>query len=113
MHPYKYSAQRENQVILLMISDGETWHYVTVKTLHGLINGAMSKYNSDCYFLNCPHSFITKNHLDSHGKTWKHDYFIIPMLGENTNCISYGTVPTTIWPIFSEFLVFCRFISRA
>ena len=33
---------------LLMISDGETWHYVTVKTLHGLINGAMSKYNSDC-----------------------------------------------------------------
>ena len=27
--------------------------------------------------------------------------------------ISYGTVPITIWPIFSEFLIFCRLISQA
>ena len=27
--------------------------------------------------------------------------------------ISYHTVPSTTWPIFSEFLIFCRLISRA
>ena len=27
--------------------------------------------------------------------------------------ISYRTVPSTIWPIFSEFLIFCRLTSRA
>ena len=27
-----------------------------------------------------------------------------------TICISYRTVPSTIWPIFSEFLIFCRLI---
>ena len=26
-------------------------------------------------------------------------------------CISYHTVPSTIWPIFSEFLIFCQLIS--
>ena len=30
-----------------------------------------------------------------------------------TICISYHTVPSTIWPIFSEFLIFCWLISRA
>ena len=28
-------------------------------------------------------------------------------------CISYRTVPSTIWPLFSEFLIFCRLISQA
>ena len=27
--------------------------------------------------------------------------------------ISYRTVPSAIWPIFSEFLIFCRLISQA
>ena len=27
--------------------------------------------------------------------------------------ISYRTIPSTIWPLFSEFLIFCRLISRA
>ena len=28
-------------------------------------------------------------------------------------CISYRTVPSTIWLIFSEFFIFCRLISQA
>ena len=33
----KYNFKRENQVILLMISDGKKWHYLTVKScLHYL-----------------------------------------------------------------------------
>ena len=34
-HVYKskYSLTRENQVVLLMITDGEKWHYLAVKNL--------------------------------------------------------------------------------
>ena len=34
-HAYKskYNLNRENQVIFLMITDGEKWHYLAVKTL--------------------------------------------------------------------------------
>ena len=28
-------------------------------------------------------------------------------------CVSYCTVPSAIWPIFSGFLIFCRLISRS
>ena len=33
-HAYKskYNLTRENQVILLMITDGEKWHYLAVKS---------------------------------------------------------------------------------
>ena len=34
-HVYKskYNLTRENQVILLMITDGEKWHYLAIKIL--------------------------------------------------------------------------------
>ena len=37
-HAYKskYNLICENQVIVLMITDGEKWHYLTVKSLHYL-----------------------------------------------------------------------------
>ena len=36
-HKSKYNLKRENQVILLMITDGEKWHYLSVKNcLHYL-----------------------------------------------------------------------------
>ena len=34
----KYNLIRDNQIILLMISNGENWHYLTVKNLSGLLN---------------------------------------------------------------------------
>ena len=33
----KYNTKRENQVILLMITDGEKWHYLAVKSLPALL----------------------------------------------------------------------------
>ena len=38
-HAYKskYNLKRENQVILLMIADGEKWHYLAVKKLSALL----------------------------------------------------------------------------
>ena len=35
----KHNLTREKQVILLMISNGEKWHYLTVKNLSGLLRG--------------------------------------------------------------------------
>ena len=42
-HAYKskYNLTRENQVILLMITDGEKWHYLVVKKLSALFTGIM------------------------------------------------------------------------
>ena len=62
-HAYKskYNLTRENQVILLMIGDGEKWHYLTV-SLSALIKGITSKHKDDFYCLNCFHSYPSKNH---------------------------------------------------
>ena len=56
----KHNLKRENQVILLMITDGEKWHYLAVKTLSALLKGITSKDKGDFYCLNCFHSYGTK-----------------------------------------------------
>ena len=38
----KHNLTREKQVILLMISNGENWHYLVVKSLSGLLTGITS-----------------------------------------------------------------------
>ena len=54
-HAYKskYNLNRENQVILLMITDGEKWHYLAVKSLSALFRGITSKHVGDFY---CVHT---------------------------------------------------------
>ena len=45
-HAYKSkcNSTRENQVILLMITDSEKWHYLAVESLAALLKGITSKY---------------------------------------------------------------------
>ena len=43
----KHNLAREKQVILLMISNGENWHYIVVKRLPGLLKGITSSHNED------------------------------------------------------------------
>ena len=43
----KYNTKRENQVILLMITDGKKWHYLAVKSLSALFRGVTSKHVGD------------------------------------------------------------------
>ena len=38
----KHNLKRENQVILLMITDGKKWHYLAVKKLSALLKGITS-----------------------------------------------------------------------
>ena len=43
----KHNVTREKQVILLMISNGENWHYLVVKNLPGLLKGITSNRKED------------------------------------------------------------------
>ena len=56
----KYNLTREKQIILLMISNGENWHYLVAKSLSGLLTGITSNHKEDFYCLNCFHSYRTK-----------------------------------------------------
>ena len=64
-HAYKskYNLTRENQVILLMITDDEKWHYLGVKKSSALFDEIKSKHVGECYCLHCLHSFRTENKL--------------------------------------------------
>ena len=81
-HAYKlkYNLTRENQVILLMISDGEKWHYLTVGSLSALLKRITSKHKGDSCCLNCFHSYRTKEALEKHMKVCEDkDYCYIKM----------------------------------
>ena len=49
----KHNFTREKQIILLMISNGENWHYLVVKSLSGLLTGITSYHKEDFCCLNC------------------------------------------------------------
>ena len=81
-HAYKskYNLTRENQVILLMITNGEKWHYLAVKNLSALLNGITSNHNGYFYSLNCFHAYRTKNKLETHKKICEnYDYCFLEM----------------------------------
>ena len=52
----KYYLNRENRVILLMITDGEKWHYLAIKSLPALLKGITSNHKGDFYCSKCLHS---------------------------------------------------------
>ena len=49
----KHNLIGEKQVVLLMITVGEKWHYLAVTRLSGLLRGVTSNNNGDFYCLNC------------------------------------------------------------
>ena len=79
-HAYKskYNKDRENQVTLLMITDGKKWHYLAVKSLSALLRGVTSKHVGDFYCLNCFHPYSTENKLTKYKNVCKnHDYYYV------------------------------------
>ena len=77
----KYNSTRENQAILLMITDGEKWHYLAVTKLSALLRGIASKHNGDFfYYLNCFHTYTARNKLEKHKNVCEnHDYCCVEM----------------------------------
>ena len=74
-----------------MISNGENWHYLTVKNLSGLLRGIISNHEGDFYCLNCFHSYRTKNKLEAHKKICENpDYCHIERPTKDNNTIKYN-----------------------
>ena len=87
----KHNLTRENQIILLMITDGEKWYYLTVKNLSGLLRGITSNHAGDFYCLNCFCAYSTKNKVEAHKKICEnHDYCHVEMPTKDNNIIKYN-----------------------
>ena len=88
----KYNIKiRDNQIILLMISNGEDWHYLAVKSLSRLLRSITSNHDGDYYCLNCFHSYRTENKLNVHKKICENNkYCNIEMPSPNNNLIKYN-----------------------
>ena len=86
----KYNLKRENQVILLMITDGEKWHCLAVKPLSALFRGITSNNNGDFYCLNCFQSYTTENEFKKHKVCENHDYCYVEMPEEDNTILKYN-----------------------
>ena len=87
----KHNLARENQIILLTITDGEKWHYLTVKNLSGLLRGISSNRAGDFYCLNCFCAYSTKNKLKEHKKICENNnYCHVEAPTKDNNTINYN-----------------------
>ena len=74
----KHNNERDTYVSLLMITDGTgNWHYLTVRSISGLLRGITSKRNGDFYCLNCFHLYTSEKKLRKHEKYVKTMLFVI------------------------------------
>ena len=73
-----------------MITDGEKWHYLAVKSLPSLLRGITSNHNGDIYCLNCFYSYRTDNALKKHERLCNnHDYRYVEMPKEEEKILKY------------------------
>ena len=87
----KHNLTLEKQIILLMITNGEKWHYLVVKNLSGLLRGITSNHNADFYCLNWFCSYSIKNKLDKHKKICEnYDYCDVEMPTKDNSIIKYN-----------------------
>ena len=92
-HAYKskYNLNRKNQVTLLMITDGEKWHYLAVKSLSALFRGITGNNNGDFYWLNCFQSYNTENKFKKHKKVYEdHDYCYVELPEKDNKILRYN-----------------------
>ena len=86
-----HNLTRENQVILLMISNGENWHYLVVKSLPGLLKGITSNHKEDFYCSNWFCAYSTRNKLEEHKKICENnEYCHVEMPNEDNKIIKYN-----------------------
>ena len=87
----KYSYKCDNQVVFLMITDNEKWHYLAVKSVSGLLRGITSNYNGHFYCLNCFHSYTTTSKRKKHQRICRdHDFCYVNMPTENNKILKYN-----------------------
>ena len=92
-HAYKskHNLKHENQVIFLIITDGDKWHYLAVKKLSALLKGITSKHKGNFFCLNCFHSYRTEEKLKKHKKVCEnHDYCYVEMPEKDNKILKYN-----------------------
>ena len=92
-HAYKpkHNLNRENQLVFLMIDDGEKQHYLAVNKLPALLRGITSNNNADFYCLDFLHLFRAKNKLKNNKNICEnHNYCQIEMPKQNNNVLKYN-----------------------
>ena len=83
----KHDSYHEKQVILLMILNGEGWHYVAVKK-SSLLRGITSKHHGDFHCLNF---FCNRKKCESHKKVCKNKGFCnFVMPSEDTKILEFN-----------------------
>ena len=90
IHISKNNSNCEKEIIILINSNGEAWHYLAAKKekLSALLRGTMSKHHGDFYCLNCLHSFAIKNKLESRKKVYENeDFYNIVISSEDTKIL--------------------------
>ena len=83
----KINLIQENQVILLMITDGEKWRYLAVKSLSALFKEITGNNHGDFYCLDCFQSYPTENKLKNHKKVCENLYYCYVEMPEEDNKI--------------------------
>ena len=74
-----------------MITDGEKWHYLTVRGLSALLREVTGNNNEDFYYLSCFRAYTTENKLESHKKVCEnHDYCCVEMPNEHNKILKYN-----------------------
>ena len=93
-----------------MITNGEQWHYIALKTvrtddgfsrpirsLPRLLRGIAGNHDGDFYCLNCLHSFRTDNALKRHERFCdNNDYCHVQMPTKNNKALKYNHVEKSL-----------------
>ena len=119
----KYNRKRENQVVLLMITDSNEigkWHYIPltsvltdngfnrpIRSLSRLFRRITSNNNGNFYCLGCLHSFRPDNALKKHERLCNnYDYCDIEMPYSANNTLKYIHGENSLkvpWVIYADF----------
>ena len=105
----KYNRKRENQVVLLMITNDEQWHYIALKSvrtadgfnrpirsLSRLFRGITANNNRDCYCLGCLDPFRTDNALKRHERLCDNNDCYVEMPTKDNKRLKYNRGETSL-----------------
>ena len=74
-----------------MITDGNKWHYLTVKSLSALLREITPNHKEDFYCLNCFHSYSTKEKVKKDEEICNdHDYCYGEIPDEDNKKLKYN-----------------------
>ena len=83
-----YVSKHNSNRILLLISNGEGWHYLVVLKTISVIKGSNVQTSRGFYCLNCLHSFATENKRESHKTASENKNFCnLVMASEDTKIL--------------------------